>query len=152
MSAMLSVDRDHLRFVEDDSVTVSLEFPWEDGPERHCTRCGANLVETSNGHEDGTGSAVCADDSGEPLPHDVEQVPLSWVNSATIDADEDEDSVTVSISVGDPRGAFAFTVRRVPDDAGGELAGRLILYVPYPGEACPHQRLTALRPGAFIVG
>lgn len=152
MSAMLSVDSDHLRFVEDDSVTVSLEFPWENGPERHCARCGDSLVETSNGYEDDSGSSVCAGDTGEALPHEAEQVPLSWVNSATIDADETEDSVTVSISVGDPRGAFAFTLRRVPDNAGSDLAGRLVLHVPYPGESSPHQRLTALHPGAFVVG
>ncbi|MFJ8965342.1 hypothetical protein ACIRG5_38750 [Lentzea sp. NPDC102401] len=152
MSAMLSVDSDHLRFVEDDSVTVSLEFPWENGPDRHCTRCGEDLVETSNGYEDDSGSSVCDEDSGEALPHEAGQVPLSWVNSATIDADEAEDSVTVSISVGDPRGAFTFTLRRVPDDAVGDLGGRLVLHVPYPGEPCPHRQLTALHPGAFVVG
>lgn len=152
MSAMLSVDSDHLRFVEDDSVTVSLEFPWEAGSVYHCVRCGEDLAETANGYETESGEATCSPDGDEPTAHVPERAALSWVNSATIDADETEDSVTVSISVGDPRGAFCFTVRRVPDDAGSDLAGRLVLHVPHPGEASPHTKLTMLHPGAFVVG
>lgn len=153
MSAMLYVDSDNLQFVEDDSVTVSLEFPWETDAGLRCVRCGENVVETLNGYETEAGNPSCdGEDDDGPVSHVVEPGPLAWVNSATIAADETEDSITVSISVGDPRGAFCFTVRRVPGDAGGDLAGRLVLHMPYPGEPCPHQQLTALHPGAYVVG
>lgn len=72
--------------------------------------------------------------------------PLSWLNSAAIDFDYDQDSVSVSISVGDPRGAFVFTVRRRPD------TGELLLHTPYPGEGMPHMALEALQPGTFRIG
>jgi hypothetical protein len=74
-----------------------------------------------------------------------ERAPLGWCNSATIHLDREEDSVTVLISVGDPRGAFAFTVRRLQD-------GRLIMHTPYPGESMPHLGLTEIRPGTYEVG
>lgn len=85
-------------------------------------------------------------------PHDPERIPLSWCNSAAVHTDESEDSVTVSISVGDPRGAFTFTIRRVPDDAEGDLAGRLIMHTPYTGEPMPHAALTVLHEGTHVVG
>ncbi|MFD8493365.1 hypothetical protein [Amycolatopsis sp. NPDC059657] len=69
-----------------------------------------------------------------------------------VGVDEDEDSVTLAISVGDPRGAFTFTVRRVPDDVDGPLAGRLIMHTPYPTEPLPHEHLTPLHPGTHLIG
>jgi hypothetical protein len=78
--------------------------------------------------------------------------PLSWCNSATIHADEVEDSVTVAISVGDPRGAFTFIIRRVPQDVKSDLAGQLIMHVPYIGESRGHMELTPLHEGTYAVG
>src|SRR5262249_39058457 len=63
-----------------------------------------------------------------------ERAPLGWVNSATIHLDREDDAVHVLISVGDPRGAFAMTVRRLQD-------GRLVMHVPYPGEGMSHMPL-----------
>ena len=85
-------------------------------------------------------------------PHVPERAPLSWVNSAAIDADDKDDSVTVSISVGDPRGAFCFTVRRIPDHAESHLAGRLLMHLPYPGHPLPHEPLTEHHPGTYLIG
>lgn len=106
---------------------------------------------------DPDGSADHGDpDGGRPGygkgPHVPERVPLSWVNSAAIDADDKDDSVTVSISVGDPRGAFTFTVRRIPDDAESDLAGRLLMHLPYPGHPLPHEPLTEHHPGIYLIG
>lgn len=53
--------------------------------------------------------------------------------------------MSVSVSVGDPRGAFTFTIRRRPD------TGALLLHVPYAGEPMPHARLTELHPGTYEV-
>ena len=171
MFCSVSVDGDFVDHL-DDSARVSVDFDWDSGATYRCARCGAALVETCDGPETEDGQTHCpaydTDDLDDPddgpddnpdgnesakdSPHDPERVPLAWVNSAAIDTDEKDDSVTVSISVGDPRGAFSFTVRRVPDTADGELAGRLIMHVPHPGEPLPHERLTELHPGTYLIG
>jgi hypothetical protein len=61
---------------------------------------------------------------------------LSWMNSARLQVDVEDDAITCLISVGDPRGAWAFTVRRLSD-------GRLAIHVPYPGEGMPHVEIEA---------
>lgn len=81
--------------------------------------------------------------------HEPEPMPLSWVNSAGIHTDADGDSVTVTISVGDPRGAFAFTVRRVTPDDGEPY---LVMHTPYPGEGLPHMPLTRISDGTYRIG
>lgn len=74
-----------------------------------------------------------------------EKVGLArWFNSARIHVDPEKDEVTCVVSVGDPRGGFAFTVRRKPD-------GELILHMPYPGESLPHQRTKQLHEGTLLV-
>lgn len=76
---------------------------------------------------------------------ELKRFPLSWCNSANIRQDPDDDAVHVSISVGDPRGAFAMTIRRLDD-------GSLVMHVPYPGESMPHMKLTDLHPGTYRIG
>jgi hypothetical protein len=158
MFAALYADGLPLELSEDLPGTVSLDFDSETA--YRCRACGEELIETTAGLCTDSGESVCPDyDPGESPdsdswdgPHDPERVPLSWCNSAAVHADESEDSVTVSISVGDPRGAFTFTIRRVPDDVDGELAGQLLLHVPY-GEMCsPHVPLTVLHGGTYVVG
>lgn len=133
--------------------------------EWRCAACGEDLYEDACGYIGESGSALCtayepdaesaADDDTEPDadegPHRPQRVPLSWTNGATIRTEPDEDSITVTISVGDPRGAFAFTVRRIPDDASNN-GGRLIMHTPYPGEPLPHVDLTADHAGTYWVG
>jgi hypothetical protein len=70
--------------------------------------------------------------------------PLGWCNSAAITLDRSEDSITLSISVGDPRGAFALTVRRLPD-------GTLVMHVPYPEMSYSHMHLRKLHEGTYQV-
>lgn len=77
--------------------------------------------------------------------YDQEPGPLTWLNSARIVTDPEEDSVTCLVSVGDPRGAFAFTVRRLPD-------GRLVIHTPYPGQCLPHMDTKQHAPGSLLVG
>jgi hypothetical protein len=134
--------------------TVSLEFDSDTGPTHRCRACGEELTETVAGYVSTSGDRDCVDadpDDGVTV-HDAERVPLSWCNSAGIRLDESQDSVTVMISVGDPRGAFVFTVRRVPDDVDSDLAGQLVMYVPYPGEPAPHMPLSPLMDGTYLVG
>lgn len=70
--------------------------------------------------------------------------PLSWMNSARITTDPKDDAVHCLVSVGDPRGAFCFTVRRLPD-------GRLIIHTPHPGEGWAHMETRQLHDGALVV-
>jgi hypothetical protein len=74
-----------------------------------------------------------------------EQEALDWCNSAAIRLDEADDAVHVSISVGDPRGAFVMTVRRLPD-------GTLIMHLPYPESGMLHRPLTKIHEGTYQIG
>lgn len=127
-----------------------------------CSACGERLDDGGAALDSGQAfdRSKCPDnpldDDGEEYgPHDPTPVPLSWVNSASIRADENRDTLTVTISVGDPRGAFAMTVERVtwtqPD---GTPRDELRLSVPSAGESLPHMDLEPLAsPGYFrIVG
>nr|WP_042178998.1 hypothetical protein [Kibdelosporangium sp. MJ126-NF4] len=138
--------------------SVSLQFDrW---PEHRCRACGEELTETADGLCTDSGEYLCPDydpslgpDSDcTDGPHDAERVPLSWCNSATLSTDQTDDAVTVSISVGDPRGAFTFTIRRVPDHVDGPLAGQLIMHVPYEDMTSPHMPLTQLHDGTCVIG
>jgi len=70
--------------------------------------------------------------------------PLDWLNSARITTDPEDDAVRCSVSVGDPRGAFVFTVRRLSD-------GRLVIHVPHPGESLAHVETSQLHEGTLLV-
>lgn len=70
--------------------------------------------------------------------------PLDWLNSARIVADRSEDAVHCLVSIGDPRGAFCFTVRRLPD-------GRIVIHTPHPGEGMAHMETRQLHPGTLEV-
>lgn len=83
-----------------------------------------------------------------PAVHAPVPSPLSWWNSSAIDVDPNDNSVTVTISVGDPRGAFAFTVRQVERD---DEEPYLIMHTPYPGQGWAHMPLTALHEGTYRV-
>lgn len=73
-----------------------------------------------------------------------EEGPLSWLHHAGIAIDDDEDSITLFASVGDPRGSFAFTLRRHDN-------GQVTISTPYPGEGIPHEKTTELMPGRLLV-
>ncbi|MEV7040450.1 hypothetical protein [Amycolatopsis sp. NPDC051061] len=145
---------------DDVAESITLQFDTDSAPTHRCRACREELAETPDGYESTSGDTACADfeptvdtdpDYGEG-PHDPERIRLSWCNSATAQTDESEDSVALSISVGDPRGAFTFTIRRVPEDADGDLAGRLIMHTPYAGEHMLHVSLTPLHDGTYVVG
>ena len=70
--------------------------------------------------------------------------PLSWLNSARVTADRDEDAVHCVVSIGDPRGGFWFTVRRLTD-------GRIVIHTPHPGETMAHYPTADLHPGTLLV-
>lgn len=154
---MISTDFDN------DSSVITLETA--EGTEWRCQACGESLSEETDGYADESGSLECdahvpdgprmddvesAADFGERT-HRPERVALSWANGAAIHTDPEEDSITVTISVGDPRGAFAFTVRRIPDEAS-DNGGRLIMHTPHPDESSPHVELTTAHTGTYWVG
>jgi len=76
--------------------------------------------------------------------YDQEPGPLTWLNSARLVADPDDDAVHCYISVGDPRGAFGFTVRRLSD-------GTLVIHTPYPEEGLSHMETKHSHPGTLSV-
>ncbi|GGM80899.1 hypothetical protein GCM10012275_59410 [Longimycelium tulufanense] len=150
--------------VDNDSSIITVENA--DDTMWQCAACGGALSEEPDGYADESGSQIC--DAYDPYddpevddidtapdfregPHRAERVPLSWANSAAIHTDPAEDSITVTVSVGDPRGAFAFTLRRIPDDAPTN-GGRLIMHTPYPGQPLPHADLTEDHTGTYWVG
>lgn len=94
----------------------------EDCPNAACDRGTVNL-----GHE----------------PSDTATVD-TFANSAGIHVSNDGTELTVTISVGDPRGAFGMTVRKLPD-------GRLILHVPYADEPMGHRTLVEMHPGTYEI-
>jgi hypothetical protein len=71
-------------------------------------------------------------------------MPLGWLNSASIVTDADDDAVRFFVSVGDPRGAFQFTVRRMPD-------GELLIQTPTTDHPESHRPLRELFPGTLQV-
>jgi hypothetical protein len=115
-----------------------------------CTECRAEF-DSDGPQGDDVNCDELEDADGNVQRHTLEPLPLTWVNSAGLSLNEEEDSVTVSISVGDPRGAFTFTVRRVPAYSG-EYSGRLMMHLPYPGESMPHAKITEIHPGTFVIG
>lgn len=160
MFTALTVDGTPIGLSDLDIESVSLEFGTGDGLEYRCRACGDDLAETAQGFVTDTGDGRCqradSDPDNEPDdrdgPHDPKRIPLSWCNSAGVSVNADDDSVTVAISVGDPRGAFTMTIRRVPDDAEGPFAGQLVMHVPHANEPSPHMELTDLHPGTLAVG
>ncbi|WP_338597152.1 hypothetical protein [Saccharopolyspora sp. SCSIO 74807] len=154
---MISIDHD-----DADSV-INLENAADD-TEFRCSVCGIPVYDTSGGYVDERGEWAC--EASEPVgdpdvddaaaevvrgPHRPQRVPLAWVNGAAIRTEPEQGSVTVSINVGDPRGAFTFSVRRVPDDAPAN-AGRLVMHVPHPDEPLQHAPLIPAHPGTYWVG
>jgi len=120
----------------------------EDGNEYSCDNCGGERPPVF-----GLG-VVYVDGEALDEPLDCEdsarvQVELgderAIVNSAAITFQPDDESVTVSISVGDPRGAFTMTVRRLTD-------GSLVLHVPHAGDSTPHMPLVEDHPGTYRIG
>ena len=71
-------------------------------------------------------------------------MPLGWLNSASIVTDADDDAVRLFASVGDPRGAFQFTVRRMP-------SGELLIQTPTTDHPESHRPLRELFPGTLQI-
>ncbi len=90
--------------------------------------------------------AVSFPDSENGYQTDAQRAaPLGWANSAAITLDRKDDAITLSVSVGDPRGAFTLTVRRLSD-------GTLVMHVPYVNESFQHMPLTLLHEGTYKIG
>ncbi|GAA1748635.1 hypothetical protein [Streptomonospora arabica] len=160
MLAAVTIDGQPAALTEDDAESVQWEFdPDGCGAQYRCRACGSELAAGADGWEDERGESRCRafepatdddPDDGDG-PHDPETIPLGWCNHAGITADADADAITLAVSVGDPRGQFELTIRRVPADAPGELAGCLVMHVPYPGEPGPHVPLRGLHPGTYVL-
>ncbi len=69
---------------------------------------------------------------------------LSWLNSARITADPDKDAVYLNVSVGDPRGAFSFAVRRTS-------TGEIFIESPTPDDGMPHMETKQRAPGQLVI-
>lgn len=124
----------------------------EDNPETpECPACEGRGELTNPEGDLVTTCPTCEGDGEVNGPHVKPTGPSTWLNSAQIHLSDQEDSVTVSISVGDPRGGFSFTVRRIPADSGAEHAGQLIMHLPYPNEPLPHMTLTPLHTGTYLI-
>lgn len=117
------------RWIEDDEADVAVDIGDETAAE--CPDCGRYI--------DGPGDHDEDCDNREWTP----EGPATWCNGAGVRIRDDE--VQTWISLGDPRGAFTFSVRQLQD-------GRLIMHTPYPGETMPHMGLREIHPGTYEVG
>ncbi len=114
-------------------------------------QCGNPHTDGDPGYSyDGDATVRISNDAKEN-GYDQDPGPLDWLNSARITTDPDDDAVRCAVSVGDPRGAFVFTVRRLPDGPLGSLGGRLVIHVPHPGEPLAHVETTHLHEGTLLV-
>lgn len=76
--------------------------------------------------------------------YDQNPGPLTWLNSARMSTNLEEDSVSFRVSIGDPRGGFVFTIRRLPD-------GRIVIHTPHPGESFAHMPTKQHHTGTLMV-
>jgi hypothetical protein len=76
--------------------------------------------------------------------YDETEGPLDWLNSAGVVLSPEDDAVYLKASLGDPRGAFVFTIRRLSD-------GRIVMHAPYPGEGMAHLETEPLHEGTLLV-
>ena len=142
----LYIDGDKQPYEFDEgSFRVQVETPAADGiDEDTCQECGegSEYIEHtySEDEDEYSGSHEFKAPAG----------PIFWANSAFLEFDEEKDSVTVGISIGDPRGAFVFTIRKLPAEA--DMAGRLIMHLPYPGSGWLHDTLSPLHQGTYLIG
>lgn len=104
----------------------------------YCPECGNEIWDDGDGWD---GHEPDCDRDGTP----PDMGPSDIVNSAAITFDPGDCAVHVSISVGDPRGAFVMTIRRLTD-------GRLLLHTPYAGMISAHMPLREIAPGTFEIG
>lgn len=137
--------------LEDDDLNLTATFVESD----HCAHCGDTIAEYVTGWEhDTTGARWCndltddeaADQDDATVAEPAPSLPGNWAGVSTDPAD---DSVRVEISVGDPRGCFMMTLRRVRDADGHD---RLFLRVPHPEDATPHASLREIAPGYYEIG
>jgi hypothetical protein len=129
----------------EDNPSVGIYYDYNAEQVYQCKHCYEELTEYADGFTDEKfGSLTCHDDDKQR--HEVEESELidasRWLHSARVQVNGD--SVVASMSVSDPRGAFTFTMRMMPN-------GELMLYVPHPDDSSPHAKLTEVRPGAYKV-
>lgn len=105
---------------------------------------GANAGELKGYSYEGDCSVRIANDAAEN-GYDQDPGPLTWLNSARITADPQDDAVHCVVSIGDPRGGFCFTVRRMQN-------GQIVIHTPDPSDGMAHMATQQVRPGTLIVG
>jgi len=117
---------------------IQIEGPGAEGMRPDCPECGACLDEwLPELGEGGHTQAEC------PECKTVVPIGLDWLfNSAHIHMNENGSEMRVGISVGDPRGAFVWTVRRWNGDG-------LLIHGPHPSEGLPHMATKQVRPGTL---
>lgn len=78
--------------------------------------------------------------------HEVdEKEHFSWLNWADVVKSEKYDELHLRASLGDPRGCFVITIRRMSN-------GELIMHVPHEDESAAHMKLTKLHEGTYKIG
>ena len=137
--------------LEDDDLNLTATI--EEGD--RCAHCGDSIAEYVTGWEhDTTGSRWCRDLTDAEAAEDdaataAAPAPVAPGNWAGVTIEPDEETTQVEISVGDPRGCFTMTLRRVRDSEGRT---HLFLRVPHPEDSTPHAPMREVYPGYYEIG
>ena len=120
----------------------------------YCAHCGDLIAEYSEWVHDSSGQVWCHDLTDDEAADDDDATaatpaPVAPGNWAGVTIKPDEETTQVEISVGDPRGCFTMTLRRVRDSEG---RARLFLRVPHPEDSTPHASMREVHPGYYEIG
>ena len=139
------------KLLEDDDLNLTASIEGGD----YCAHCGESIAEYTTGWEhDTTGNRWCYNLTDDEAAEDDDATaaapaPTAPGNWAGVTIEPDEGTTQVEISVGDPRGCFTMTLRRVRDTEGRT---HLFLRVPHPEDSTPHAPLREVYPGYYEIG
>lgn len=123
--------------VDDGGGDHTLEMEFE--PQVRCTECGRFFRPGDEAETKGE-----CEDTGYESAHQLEETPLTWANSVSVNLSPARDEITVAVSTGDIAGGFEMKLWQAPD-------GLVFMRVPHPSDDQPHEALRELYPGAYVL-
>lgn len=134
-----------------------------DDARHRCRSCRAAVSQDPHNRqwmdEDGLPYCPQAHDQPEGVtrlrggPHDPQTMPFGWCEDIAVEFDEESDRIRVTMTLRGRGGQLRLAVEHVADDdIAPELADRLLVRVPHPGdESWTMTTLVAVRPGTYTI-